>query len=437
MQGIVDKHVIASNQRPRQKESSLTRVGFGLRVTGGGIRASSLSKAYLFPQGAARLPGFHTCAGGGGERQGPDWYKEKGIAYLTNSRVAAADLAARSLTLASGDMITYQQLVVATGADPVRMTDFKAPGADLSGIHYLRNVADADALLVAVEAAKAAGNKAVVVGGGYIGLEVAAGLSMHGLDVTMVFPDDHLMARIFNAELAAFYEAYYAAKGIRLLKGQLAKEFRGDGKVSSVVLSDGSTLPADLVLVGAGARPVSGLFAGQLQLDKAGGIVVDGNFKTSVDGVYAIGDVAAFPLLAAGGELVRQEHVTHARSSAAHAAKALMGTNPTAYDYQPYFYSREFNLSWQLFGQTEGAEQVVTWGTLDVAAAAASAAPGGPAPKFGAYWIKGGRVVGAFIEGGAAEEAAALKALTTAAPAAPADVAELRAQGVAWALSKL
>eukprot|EP00882_Tetradesmus_deserticola_P012891 GHRQ01013663.1.p1 GENE.GHRQ01013663.1~~GHRQ01013663.1.p1 ORF type:complete len:335 (+),score=159.41 GHRQ01013663.1:183-1187(+) len=334
-------------------------------------------------------------------------------------------------------MIRYQQLVIATGADPVRMTDFKAAGAELPGIHYLRNVADADAVLAAVEAAKAAGNKAVVVGGGYIGLEVAAGLSMHGLEVTMVFPDTHLMARILTPELAVFYEAYYSAKGIRLIKGLLAKEFRGDGKVSSVLLSGGSTLPADLVLVGAGARPASGLFAGQLQLDKAGGIIVDGSFKTSVDDVYAIGDVASFPLLAAGGALVRQEHVTHARSSAAHAARALMGTNPAPYDYQPYFYSREFNLSWQFFGQAEGAEQVVCWGTMDAAAAAASAAPGGPAPKFGAYWIKGGSVVGAFIEGAAAEESAALKAVTAAATAAPADVAVLRAQGVAWALSKL
>jgi monodehydroascorbate reductase (NADH) len=94
-------------------------------------------------------------------------------------------------------------------------------------------------------------------------------------------------------------------------------------------------------------------------------------------------------------------------------------------------------LSWQFYGQLDGAEQVVTWGTLDAAAAAAAAAPGGPSPKFGAYWIKGGKVVGAYIEGPSVEESAALKAVAAAAPAAPADVAELKVQGVAWALSKL
>jgi monodehydroascorbate reductase (NADH) len=113
------------------------------------------------------------------------------------------------------------------------------------------------------------------------------------------------------------------------------------------------------------------------------------------------------------------------------------GANPAPYDYQPFFYSREFNLSWQFYGQLEGAQQVVTWGAMDAAAAAASAAPGGLSPKFGAYWIRGGKVVGAFIEGPSAEDSAALKALAAAAPAAPADVTELKAQGVAWALSKL
>eukprot|EP00879_Flechtneria_rotunda_P012381 GHRR01012929.1.p1 GENE.GHRR01012929.1~~GHRR01012929.1.p1 ORF type:complete len:306 (+),score=104.79 GHRR01012929.1:2353-3270(+) len=277
--------------------------------------------------------------------------------------------------------------------------------------------------------------QAVVVGGGYIGLEVAAGLSLQGLEVTMVFPDPHLMARILTPELAVFYEAYYAAKGIKLIKGQLAKEFKGDGKVSSVLLNDGSSLPADLVVVGAGARPASGLMKGQVATDKQGGIIVDGSFQTSVPNVYAIGDVASFPLLVAGGQLVRQEHVTNARLSAAHAAKALLGANPAPYDYQPYFYSREFNLSWQFYGQLDSPDRVVTWGSLDEDAAKASAAPNGPAPKFGAYWIRGGRIIGAFVEGPTGDESHALKVLVKAAPAAPADLNELKTDGIDWALN--
>jgi monodehydroascorbate reductase (NADH) len=110
------------------------------------------------------------------------------------------------------------------------------------------------------------------------------------------------------------------------------------------------------------------------------------------------------------------------------------GANPAPYDYKPFFYSREFNLSWQFFGTSDAPDSIVAWGDMSAAAAAAAAAPGGKAPRFGAYWVKGGRVVGAFIEGPTAEETAALRAVVAATPPAP-DAAELQSEGAGWALA--
>lgn len=383
----------------------------------------ALSKAYLAPEGAARLPGFHTCVGGGGERQTPEWYTEKGIEYRTNTKVTAADVTSKTLTLSTGESVSFGKLIIATGARPVYLTDFKTPGADLGGILYLRDIRDGEKLLEGIAKAKAAGNKAVVVGGGYIGMEVSAMLSLNGLDTTVVLPEDRLMARLFTPELAAKYEKFWGDKGIKLVHGALATSFEGsNGQVSEVVLKSGERLPADLVVVGVGARANVELFRGQVE-EAAGGIKVDGHFRTSVPDVYAVGDVAAFPLLRDGGKLVRQEHVTHCRLSAAHAVSHILGLATTEYDYLPFFYSRSFSLSWVFYGFNTG-----------------TAVHFGPTPeapsKWGAYWVDGERIRGAFLESGSAEENAALKALVAAAPAAPPSD-ELATQGVAFALSKI
>ncbi|GAB4823794.1 hypothetical protein N2152v2_010840 [Parachlorella kessleri] len=382
----------------------------------------ALSKAYLFPEGFARLPGFHACVGGGGDRQEPAWYTEHGIEYLTSTKVVSADVASKTLTTAAGDTITYEKLIIGTGARPVSLADFKTPGADLSGVFYLRNVQDADVLLAAIKECKAAGGKAVCIGGGYIGMECAAGLAMQGLDVTMVFPESRLMERLFTPELAAFYEGYYAEKGIKILKGDLAVALEGsNGKVAGVRLKSGGQVEASLVLVGVGARPNVELFKGQLDLlEKApGGIKVNSRLQTSDPDVYAVGDVAAFPLKLTGA-VTRQEHVTNSRLTGAYAVGELLapGTQPE-YDYLPFFYSRVFSLSWQFYGLGEG--EVVLYGDR------------ANGSKFGAYWVKEGQVVGAFLESGSPEEFAGIKKVAQAQPAAPVDLAQ---QGLGFA-SKL
>jgi len=204
------------------------------------------------------------------------------------------------------------------------------------------------------------------------------------------------MPRLFTADIASFYEGYYKGKNVDIIKGR-ATGFSTDehGNVKMVKLKNGREVEADIVVVGVGARPLTGLFKGQLQEEK-GGIKTDGFFRTSVPDVYAVGDVAAFPMKIYG-DIRRVEHVDHARKSAAQAVQAIKakeeGRIVAEYDYLPYFYSRSFDLSWQFYGDNVG--ESVIFGDNN---------PATPTAKFGAYWIKDGRVVGVFLESGTPEE---------------------------------
>ncbi|KVH89660.1 FAD-dependent pyridine nucleotide-disulfide oxidoreductase [Cynara cardunculus var. scolymus] len=315
----------------------------------------ALSKAYLFPEGAARLPGFHVCVGSGGERLLPEWYTEKGISLILNTEIVKADLASKTLT------------------------NFGVQGADSKNIFYLREIDNADKLVEIIKAKKT--GTAIVVGGGYIGLELSAVLKINNFDVKMVYPEPWCMPRLFTADIAAFYEAYYAKKGIDIIKGTVAVGFTSNdnGEVKEVKLKDGRVLEADIVVVGVGARPLTNLFKGQVEEEK-GGIKTDEFFKTSLPDVYAVGDVATFPMKMYG-DIRRVEHVDHSRKSAEQAVK--------------------------FYGDNVG--DAVIFGDHDPASAK---------PKFGSYWIKDGKVVGAFLEGGAPEENQAIAKVAKLQPSA-------------------
>ncbi|MQM12131.1 hypothetical protein Taro_045046 [Colocasia esculenta] len=426
----------------------------------------ALSKGYLFPQGAARLPGFHVCVGSGGERLLPEWYTEKGIELILSTEIVKADLASKALTSAAGETFKYDTLIIATGSTVIRLSDFGVQGADANGIFYLREIDDADKLVAAIQAKK--GGKAVIVGGGYIGLELGAALSINDLDVTMVYPEPWCMPRLFTSGIAAFYEGYYANKGIKIIKGTVAVGFdsNANGDVTAVKLKDGRVLEADIVVVGVGGRPLTTLFKGQLEEEK-GGIKTDGFFKTSAPDVYAVGDVATFPLKLYN-ELRRVEHVDHSRKSAEQAVKFASrvdanynpiggGHNPRGwptpndlsspngelgllqtadkaaikasegvgsfeeYDYLPYFYSRAFDLSWQFYGDNVG--DTVLFGDND---------PSSAKPKFGTYWIKDGKVVGAFLESGTSDENKAIAKVARVQPPVE-SLDQLTQQGLAFA----
>ncbi|XP_052172041.1 monodehydroascorbate reductase [Diospyros lotus] len=369
----------------------------------------ALSKAYLFPESPARLPGFHVCVGSGGERQLVEWYAEKGIALILSTQIVKADLASRALISAAGETFKYQILIIATGSSVIKLTDFGVKGADAKNIFYLREIDDADKLVEAIKSKK--NGKAVLVGGGYIGLELSAAMRLNNFDVTMVYPEPWCMPRLFTAGIAAFYEGFYANKGIKIVKGTVAVGFTADanGEVKEVKLKDGRVLEADIVVVGVGGRPLSVLFKGQLEEEK-GGIKTDGFFKTSVPDVYAVGDVATFPLKLYN-EMRRVEHVDHARKSAEQAVRAIFasehGEPIDEYDYLPYFYSRAFSLSWQFYGDNVG--EAVLFGDNN---------PASENAKFGSYWIQDGKVVGAFLEGGTPEENKAIAKVAKVQPPA-------------------
>lgn len=374
----------------------------------------ALSKAYLFPDKPARLPGFHTCVGGGGDRQDEEWYEKHGIEYITQSKVTEVDVKGKSLLTQTGSKFTFDKLIVATGARPVTLHDLNAPGANLQGIHYLRNVRDADCLIAGIHALKEAGKtKALCIGGGYIGMECAAVLQMNGLDVTMVFPESRLFERLFTPEIAEFYEKFYEDKGITLLKGALCKTLRGeDGHVRNAVLSDGRSIDCDLVVVGIGAKPNVEIFTGQLELlsGPPGGVKVDSHLMASEPDVWAMGDVAAYPQQLEGGKLTRQEHVQNCRESAAYAMASAMGEKLVEYTYLPYFYSRVFSLSWQFYGLPKG--EVVHFGDQSTG-------------KFGAFWVESNKIVGGLYEGGNPEEFAALKSIVAKQPEASGDLSSI------------
>ncbi|XP_043702167.1 monodehydroascorbate reductase-like [Telopea speciosissima] len=385
----------------------------------------ALSKAYLFPEGFARLPGFHVCVGSGGERLPPQWYTEKGIEVILSTEIVKADLASKTLTSAAGATFKYDILIIATGSSVVRLTDFGVQGADAKNIFYLREIEDADKLVEVFKTKK--NGKCVIVGGGYIGLELGAVMQMNNLDVTMVYPEPWCMPRLFTAELAAFYEGYYAKKkGIQILKGTVAVGFDTDanGEVKTVKLKDGRVLDADIVVVGVGGRPLTKLFKGQVEEEK-GGIKTDAFFKTSVPDVYAVGDVATFPMKIYN-DMRRVEHVDHARKSAEQAVKAIKaseeGKSIDEYDYLPYFYSRAFNLSWQFYGDNVG--DTVFFGDNDLESTN---------PKFGSYWIKDGKIVGAFLEAGTPEENKAIANIARLQPPVE-NLEELAKEGLAFAL---
>ncbi|KAK9723821.1 hypothetical protein RND81_05G027900 [Saponaria officinalis] len=382
----------------------------------------ALSKAYLFPEGAARLPGFHVCVGSGGERLLPEWYKEKGIELILKTGIVDADLFSKTLTSAAGEKFKYETLIIATGSGVIRLTDFGVKGADAKNIFYMRDIEDADKLVEAIKAKK--NGKAVLVGGGYIGLELSAAMKINNFDVTMVYPEPWCMPRLFTAHIAKFYEGYYALKGVNIIKGTVASGFgSGDNdEVKEVHLKDGQTLEADIVVVGVGGRHLTTLFKGQVE-EANGGFKTDAFFKTSAPDVYAVGDVATFPMKLYG-EIRRVEHVDHARKSAEQAVKAIKATEGTTieeYDYLPYFYSRAFDLSWQFYGDNVG--DAVAFGDSD---------PASSEHKFGTYWIKDGKVVGVFLESGTPEENKAIAKIARIQPKIE-SLEQLSEEGLAFA----
>ncbi|KAK1297309.1 hypothetical protein QJS10_CPB15g00782 [Acorus calamus] len=373
----------------------------------------ALTKGYLFPldKKPARLPGFHTCVGSGGERQTSEWYKEHGIEVLYEDPVTAFDIQTQTLTTSSGKLLKYGSLIISTGCTAARIPE--KSGGNLLGVHYIRDVADADSLVSSLESAK----KVAIIGGGYVGMEVAAAAVGWKLDTTVIFPEDHLMPRLFTPPMALKYEELYKENGVKFLKGERIERFEAgpDGRVAAVKLESGHSVEADTVIVGIGAKPAVSPFEVVGLNSAIGGLQVDSQFRTRVPGIFAIGDVAAFPLKIYD-RMTRVEHVDHARKSAEHCVRALLSAHTQPYDYLPYFYSRVFEYEgsarkvwWQFFGDNVG--HAVHVGNFD--------------PKIATFWLDDtGRLNGVFLESGSPEEFQLLPKLARARPVI--DIAKLQ-----------
>ena len=300
------------------------------------------------------------------------WYVDNDVELRTGVRATSLDRDSRAVLLADGSRLTYDRLLLATGSRPRRLS---APGADLDGVLYLRTLGDSQRL----DASIAEGRHVVLIGGGWIGLEVAAAARTRGAIVTVVEMAPLPLQRVLGDEVATVYRDLHASHGVTFHCGVMLRELRGTDTVSAVVLADGTEIPADVVVIGVGIEPNVEL-AAAAGLDVAGGIVTDASLRTADPNVFAAGDVASFfhPLL---GRPLRVEHWANALNGGPAAARSMLGLS-TVYDRIPYFYSDQYTLGMEYAGYAGPGDynQVVFRGD-----------PG--SGEFLAFWLNDGRVV--------------------------------------------
>jgi 3-phenylpropionate/trans-cinnamate dioxygenase ferredoxin reductase subunit len=306
-----------------------------------------LSKAYL--AGAASAASLAL--------RSDSFFAANDIGLVLGQRVAHVDLDRGEAHSTSGTRLDFDRLALATGA---RVRRLAVPGRELDGIVYLRDLDDADRMARLMGAAR----RAVVVGGGFIGLEAAAVLRERGVEVTVVEASTRLMARSVSREMSEFYVRLHRSKGTNVRLGVGVVGFDGeDGRVNRVLLEGGAVLPTDLVVVGIGVEPRTEL-AEQLGLAVDGGIVVDQSARTSDPRVVAVGDAAVLPHPLEPGRSVRLESVQNATDQAAVAASTLLG-EPRRYDAVPWFWSDQFDLKLQMAGAAADYDEVAMRGSME------------------------------------------------------------------------
>jgi 3-phenylpropionate/trans-cinnamate dioxygenase ferredoxin reductase component len=274
------------------------------------------------------------------------FYRGAGIELLTGTPAATIDRAGRTIVLADGRRLPYDLLALTTGARPRRLPADR--GGDLTGVLLMRALADADALAAAMRP----GARALIVGGGYIGLEAAAVLRGKGIDVTLVEAAERILARVAAPATADYFRALHQAHGVEIREADGLERLTGETAVTGAVLADGTEVAADLVLVGIGVVPDTALAAAAgLSIDN--GIAVDAFGRTSDPAIFAAGDATSFPH---GGRRVRLESVPNAIDQAEAVAAAMLGgTEP--YVARPWFWSDQYDVKLQIAGLNTGWER--------------------------------------------------------------------------------
>jgi 3-phenylpropionate/trans-cinnamate dioxygenase ferredoxin reductase component len=298
------------------------------------------------------------------------FYAEHDVDLRLGTTVVEVEPGGAEIVLSGGERVRYDALLLATGAEPRRLG---VPGADLDGIRYLRTVGDSDGLRAAIREA----GRVVVVGGGWIGCEVAASARQLGAEVTLVAASSLPLERVLGPELGAIYRDVHADHGVQLLLGSGVEAFEGSGSVERVRTSDGQTIDCGLVVAGVGVAPRVELADGT-DVAVGDGILVDARLETSVPGVFAAGDVASHdhPFY---GERVRVEHWGNALEQGPAAARAMLGS-AAPYERLPYFFSDQYDVGMEYAGWAKEWDRVTFRGD--------------PASReFVAFWIAGDRVV--------------------------------------------
>lgn len=278
------------------------------------------------------------------------FYEEHGIDLLLDTPVDAIDTGNNQIAVAGG-MMPYDELVLATGSVPHRLP--AAIGGALDGVHVVRGLVDVDAMAPQFES----GARVLIVGGGYIGLEAASVAAKLGLEVTLVEMAPRILQRVAAPETSAFFRDLHKGHGVDLREGVGLERLTGEGQVSGAVLTDGSELAVDFVIVGVGVAPGTALAeAAGIALDN--GIAVDAMGRTNVPNVWAAGDCASFPYR---DTRIRLESVPNAIEQAEVVAENLMGAGKD-YVAKPWFWSDQYDVKLQIAGLNTGYDHVVTRG---------------------------------------------------------------------------
>jgi NADPH-dependent 2,4-dienoyl-CoA reductase/sulfur reductase-like enzyme len=302
-----------------------------------------------------------------------DFYSQHGIEVRLGCEISGVDTGRKQLVLKSGGEFGYQKLIVATGGSPRAL---EIPGAELENLYYLRSLDSSKAMRAAADKAK----QVVVIGGGFIAMEVAAVMAGKKLEVTMVLNDDRLGKRLFSPPMSDFFESYYASHGVRLVKAASVTELRGQRSVAAVVVNGGQ-IPCDLVVAGIGVGLNTGFLAGS-GIEVGDGVMVNEYLETSQPHVWAGGDIANYPDLIFARRR-RAEHWDNAVTQGEHCARALMGER-IPFQHVPYFFSDVFDLSYEYWGDSSAADQIVHRGELS-------------SKSFSVWWLRQEKLVAAFV----------------------------------------
>lgn len=282
------------------------------------------------------------------------WYEEQRIELRLGARAVALDARARSVSLADGESLAYDKLLIATGT---QVRHLSAPGVELAGVHYLRTIREAERIYAEIAAATCV----VVIGAGFIGAEVAATARALGKEVKLLEMLPVPLGRALGQQMGQVCGEIHRERGTDLRTGVQIEALRGAGRVEEVVLGDGTVLPADVVVVGVGVSPAVGWLEGS-GIALANGVIVDEQCRSSIPDVFAAGDVASWPNPLFGHRL-RVEHYDNAQNQGLHAAGSMLGA-AESYAPVPYFWSDQYELTLQYVGHAGGGERVVTRGDV-------------------------------------------------------------------------